>query len=179
MATISKTPADTWKAIIRKNCWLVTIKTFRIKRDAEDWAPRTEDEMMRSAFIQRFPAELMTLEDAMRRYLSKVLPTKRPATQKSEVKRANVLIKHLGCYLLSALTPEIIARFRDKRLASDVNSKGICKPRSNNTVRLELALLGYLSTIALKEWHIGLTFNPVQSIRRPSPGAGRKAQPSP
>jgi integrase len=46
-------------------------------------------------------------------------------------------------------------------------------PRANNTVRLELALLGHLFTIAIKEWGIGLVVNPVMSIRRPAPGPGR------
>lgn len=40
-------------------------------------------------------------------------------------------------------------------------------------MRLELALLGHLFTVAVKEWGIGLTYNPVLNIRRPSPGAGR------
>ena len=34
MATITKTPSNTWKAIIRKRGWPSTIKTFRTKRDA-------------------------------------------------------------------------------------------------------------------------------------------------
>lgn len=116
MATITKTPAGSWKAIVRKSSWPVIIKTFRIKRDAEDWARRIEDEMMRGAYIQRSPAKRMTLKAAMRRYLSKVTPTKRPATQEGELKCAEVLIQHLGRYSLTALTPEIIARFRDQRL---------------------------------------------------------------
>jgi hypothetical protein len=47
MATIVKTPSGTWKAVIRKIGWPTTAKTFRTKRDAEDWARRTEDEMVR------------------------------------------------------------------------------------------------------------------------------------
>jgi hypothetical protein len=38
---------------------------------------------------------------------------------------------------------------------------------------LELALLGHLFTIAIKERGIGLMVNPVLNIRRPSPGPGR------
>jgi hypothetical protein len=38
MAAIVKTPSRTWKAVIRKNGWPTTAKTFRTKRDAEDWA---------------------------------------------------------------------------------------------------------------------------------------------
>jgi methyl-accepting chemotaxis protein len=45
VATITKTPSNTWKAVVRKRGWPVTIKTFRSKRDAADWARSTEDEM--------------------------------------------------------------------------------------------------------------------------------------
>lgn len=40
-------------------------------------------------------------------------------------------------------------------------------------------MLGYLFNIAIKEWGIGLTHNPVQSIRRsaPSPGRDRRLNP--
>ena len=51
MATISKTPSATWKAVIRKRGW-PNIKTFRTKRDAEAWAHRTEDEMVRGVYIR-------------------------------------------------------------------------------------------------------------------------------
>lgn len=65
MATIVKTPSGTWKALIRKTGWPTTAKTFRTKRDAEDWARRTEDEMVRGMYIQRGPSERMTIADAL------------------------------------------------------------------------------------------------------------------
>ena len=61
MATLVKTPAGTWKAVIRKRGWPVVFKTFRIKRDAQDWSRRTEDEMVRGVFIDRADAQRMTL----------------------------------------------------------------------------------------------------------------------
>ncbi|HBO8055218.1 TPA: hypothetical protein L5W23_001174 [Pseudomonas aeruginosa] len=57
MATIVKTPAGTWKAVVRKTGWPTNTKTFRTKRDAEDWARRTEDEMVRGVYIQRSGSE--------------------------------------------------------------------------------------------------------------------------
>lgn len=74
MATIVKTPSGTWKAVIRKSSWPTTAKTFRTKRDAEDWARRTEDEMVHGIHIQRAPAERMTVQAALQRYLSEVTP---------------------------------------------------------------------------------------------------------
>ncbi len=121
MATLVKTPAGSWKAVIRKTGWPMSIKTFRIKRDAEDCARRTEDEMVRGAYIRRSGSERTTIDAALRRYLAEVTPGKRPVTQVSEVRRADVLIKLLGRYSLAALTPEIVARFRDERLAGDID----------------------------------------------------------
>jgi integrase len=135
--------------------------------------------MVRGVFIQRSNAERMTVEAALKRYLKEVTPTKRPSTQHTERRRAPILIAHLGRYSLAALTPEVIAQYRDERLAGDVDPDGKRHPRSNNTVRIELALLGHLFTVALKEWGLGLTYNPVQSIRRPAPGAGRDRRLSP
>jgi len=42
VATITKTPSNTWKAIIRKRGWPTTIKTFRTQRDAEDWVRKVD-----------------------------------------------------------------------------------------------------------------------------------------
>lgn len=178
MATIVKTPSGTWKAVIRKTGWPTTAKTFRLKRDAEDWARRSEDEMVRGVHIQRSPAERMTVSHALDRYLKEVTNTKRPTTQVSERRRAEVLRSELGAYSLATLTPEVIAQFRDKRLAGDPSKTGIRIPRANNTVRLELALLGHLFTVAIKEWGLGLPYNPVLSIRLLGPAASGDSRPT-
>ena len=169
MATLVKTPSGTWKALIRKTGWPTVAKTFRTKRDAEDWSRRTEDEMVRGVYIQRSGSERMTLEAALSRYLSDITPTKKPTTQRGEINKAKKLIEHLGKYSLAALSAEIIAGYRDKRLSEPGRGGNI----SNNTVRLELALLSHLYTVAIQEWGLGLSFNPVLNIRKPSPGEGR------
>ena len=177
MATITKTPSRTWKAVIRKSGWPTTIKTFRTKRDAEDWARRTEDEMVRGVYIQRASSERLTVEAALKRYLAEISPTKRPTSAASEARHLKPLIQHLGKYSLTALSSEIIAQYRDDRLAGldrkDARGQPDPRPRSPNTVRLDLALLGHMFNIAIKEWGIGLTYNPVQNIRRPAPSPGR------
>jgi hypothetical protein len=72
VASIIKTPSGKWKAIIRKAGWPLTVKTFRTQRDAGDWARRTDDEMVRGAFIKRASGDRMTVAVAMQRYLSDV-----------------------------------------------------------------------------------------------------------
>jgi integrase len=128
--------------------------------------------------IQRAPSERTTLEAAMKRYLSEVTPTKRPTTQNNERKRSTPLVAFFGKYSLAAI--KLIAEYRDKRLAGEDRMKdGKPQPRAANTVRLELALLGHLFTIAVKEWGLGLPFNPVLNIRRPPPGPGRNRRLTP
>ena len=85
MATIVKNPKNGhYKAVIRKSGWPTASKTFRLKRDAEDWARRVEDEMVRGVYIERSSSERLTLEKALNRYLLEVSPTKAPKTAKSE-----------------------------------------------------------------------------------------------
>ncbi|GAB3461594.1 hypothetical protein GCM10027321_22430 [Massilia terrae] len=164
MATIVLTPSGTYKALVRMRGWPTTSKTFRLKRDAVDWARRTEDEMVRGVYISRTGSERMTLQEALQRYLAEVTPTKKPTTQRSEKITAQHLIGYLGKYSMAALSSELVASYRDHRLAAG---------KSNNTVRIELAMLSNLFTIAIQEWGLGLTHNPVAAIRKPSPGQGR------
>lgn len=180
MATIAQTTSGKWKAIIRKTGWPTIIKTFRLKRDADDWARRTEDEMVRGVFIQRTSAERMTFADALKRYLAEITPRKKASTQISERRRAVILDRHFGKYSLAAINAELIAEFRDKRLTGDINPKtGLVKPRSVCTVLGDLALISHLFTVAIKEWRLGVAYNPVLAIVKPSPTPGRNRRLSP
>jgi len=167
MATIVKTESGTWKALVRKTGWPTTSKTFRTKRDAEDWSRRTEDEMVRGLFIKRTPSEKMSIKEAFERYEREVMPTKSEATQEREKSRLKLLKQEFGKYSLAALTSDIVGKYRDARLSYG---------KANNTVRLELALLGHLYSTAIKEWHIALPTNPVAQIKKPSPGKGRNTR---
>lgn len=69
-----------------------------------------------------------------------------------------------GKYSLAAINADLVAKYRDQRLAQEMSA---------NIVRLDLALLSHLFTIAIKEWRIGLLQNPVSNIRKPSVGQGR------
>ncbi len=164
MATLTKTSAGNWKAIIRRKGWPIQSKTFRTKRDSQDWARRIEDEMIRGVYIHRITSEKTLLSFALDRYINEVSTTKKESTHIHEIATAQTLISYLGKFNLAGITPEIVSNYRDKRLAEGL---------SNNSVRLELALLSHLFTIAIKEWGMGLTYNPVSSIRKPSPGKGR------
>jgi hypothetical protein len=120
--------------------WPTVSKTFRLKHDAIDWARRTDDEMVRGVYISRSGSERMTLQNALQRYLEEVTPTKKPTTQRSEKITAQHLTRFLGKYSMAALSSELVASYRDHRIGAG---------KSNNTVRLELALLSNLFKIAI------------------------------
>lgn len=98
MAPLTKTAAGRWKAVIRRQGWPTSSKTWRTKRDAEDWARRTEDEMARGIHQNRAPAERTTLSGAIDRYLSDVPPPRKKALRKPNEPRQE------SCMLLLANT---------------------------------------------------------------------------
>ena len=161
MASIVQTASGNWKAVVRRKNWPTKAKTFRTKKDCVDWARRTEDEIVRGLYIDRTPAERMTVSEALERYEAEITPTKKASTQISDLQRSKRLIKAFGQYSLAAITSTLVASYRDKRLKSG---------KSNNTVRLELALLSHLFTTAIQEWGIGLTINPVLNVKKTQSG---------
>lgn len=175
MATIIQTPSGTWKAIVRRRGWPTAIKTKRTKREAEKWALQVEHEMMAGTYVDRAPSERLTVAEALDQYLREVTPDKAPSTQVSERRRATILKKHLGQYSLAALRPPVIAQYRDARKAGEITAGINPKPgaRAGNTVRLELALLGHLYEVAIREWGIGFIQNPVRYVRKPKIGEHR------
>ena len=58
---------------------------------------------------------------------------------------------------------DLIAGWRDKRLTEV----------SPATVLRELQLLGHIFTVAIREWVLGLHYNPVSLIRKPAPNKSR------
>lgn len=64
----------------------------------------------------------------------------------------------------ASLSSNVIGKYRDDRL-----SEG----KSKSTVRLELAMLGHLYNVAIREWQVGVLANPVQNIKKPAPDRGR------
>jgi len=79
MATITKTPSNTWKAVIRKRGWPTMVNAFRTKRQTQDWACRPEDEMVRGAYIDPALSERTALNSAMKRFLAELSRLLRPA----------------------------------------------------------------------------------------------------
>ncbi len=120
--------------------------------------------MVRGVYIDRAESDRLLLKQALERYLREVSATKKPSTHSAERHKAKALKAELGDYSLAAITPDLVAQYRDKRLEAG---------KSASTARLEPSLLSHLFTIAIKEWRVGLVYNPVANIRKPAPPQGR------
>jgi len=72
--------------------------------------------MVRGLYIRRQSAERLTKAKGLERYASEVTPTKQH-TQLGERSHIAALKDFFGAYSMSAVSPDLMAKFRDKRLA--------------------------------------------------------------
>lgn len=162
MATIRKRTSGSWEVSVRKKGHSQVYKSFKTKAAAERWAREVETEIERGSFISTHSADTTIFHDVINRYLAEVLPTKK--SQHQVISQANGIKKELGQYSISALSPPILAHYRDKRL----------RMVTGQTVRKDLLLIRRMLTHAQKEWEIYLPRgNPVSSITVPTQPKGR------
>ena len=151
-----------WEASIEKKGFPRISRTFDTNGEAETWAATVESEIGRGVFVSRKEAENTTLADALDRYEREVSSEKKgKRREKSRIDRWR--IHPVGKRPLAQIQGKDIAAYRDARL----------KEVAPNTVRLELALLSHLFTIAVKEWGMAGLVNPVMQIRKPKLPRGR------
>ena len=152
-----------YQAQVRKKGYPYQIKTFDRKLDAQNWARKIEHEMDSGQWKDTKDAAQTTMNEAIDRYLKNVTIRKRDNTQHSEKLSARYLKQELGKYSFLQVTPEKVSIYRDTRL----------KSVSANSVRIELALLSCIFTIAQKEWAFNGLDNPVKKVSKPKLPEGR------
>lgn len=132
-------------------------KTFNTKIEAETWAKTLESEMLRGVFVSRAEAERTTLGEALDRYAREVTKHKKGAAQ--ELIRIAAWKRHpLAQRYLATIRSIDFAGYRDSRMANGM---------APATIRLELAIISNLFTVARKEWGMESLGNPVADIRKP------------
>ena len=160
MATFRKR-SGAWQALIKRKGFGQIARTFDTKADAEVWARQLEAEMDRGVFVSRKEAENTTLSEALDRYEREITVKKKGFQEKALIKKWK---SHpLAIRSLPSIQGKDIATYRDDRL----------KTVSPNTVRLELAVISHLYTVAVKEWGMAGLVNPVSQIRKPKLPQGR------
>ena len=162
MATFKKR-GKYWQAQVRRVGHDHQSRSFDSKGDAEAWARQVENEIDRGIFFDRREAERTTLADAFERYRKEVVPLKLHKSQENQ--RINRwLDSPLAKRMLANLRGADFAKHRDERRAAG---------RAENTIRLELAIVGHLFEMARKEWGMEYLQNPLNNIRKPSGSKSR------
>ncbi|WP_342653543.1 site-specific integrase [Pseudomonas sp. F3-2] len=156
-----------WRAEVAK-LGVRDSQTFDTKAAAVAWATAREAEILAQNGKSR-TTQSMTLSEALRRYKRDVSPAK--AGERWEVLRLDRFDRELewAGELMSRITSEQVAQWRDSRLAKVQSS----------TVRREMTLLSSVFEIARTEWKTCLV-NPVRDAKRPSnmPHRERRVAPS-
>lgn len=160
---------ESWRAQIRRKGYPTLSATFDTKADAQRWAAEIEGDMSRSRFVDVREAEQTSMAEGLRRYLREVSDHKKGAKQ--EALRIKRWIAHpVSAKSMAAVKSSDMAEYRDERIKAGA---------SPATVRLDLAIISHLYTIASKEWGIeGLT-NPCKNLRMPKGSKERDRRPTP
>lgn len=144
-------------------------ETFARKTDAIRWGKITESAIHEGRHFKTVEAKKHTLADLIDRYVATVLPTK-PKSVRQQLPQLLWWKKQFGPYLLSAVTPPLIAEGKDRLLAEKTHQG---KLRTGSTATRYLAALSHAFAIAVKEWH-WVDDNPVLKVSKPKAPKGRE-----
>ena len=162
MASIIKRGPRQYQSTVRRRGHPTQSRTFENKAAAETWARDIEATMDRGHFRDPRSIKGVTLAQALSQYEDKVSTHKRGHAQ--ERYRIQAILKHpMAHRSLGDMRSCDFADYRDERL----------QQVGPNTVRLELALLSHLYTIAIKEWSWPLE-HALRNVRKPKTPPGRE-----
>lgn len=156
-----------WQVQIIKKGFPRQYRTFNSKTAAVRWALDIESEMAEGVFVSRAEAERTTLGEAPGRYLAEITPRKKASTIARERNRIRVL-------RADPLAERVLAGIRGADVADFVRDRE-AEGLGANAIRLDLALLSHVFTVAGSVWGMESLGNPVQRIRghRPKIPQGR------
>lgn len=156
MATFTKR-GDYWRAQIRRTGHPTQDQSFDTKDQCVRWARDIESRMDRGLFCDNREAEQTTLHEALDRYYREIGSLKAHPAQ--ELQRVKQWQRHpLAKRYLATLRGSDFAKYRDQRRAVG---------KAENTIRLELTIIGHLFVIGRKEWGMEALINPIANIRKP------------
>ena len=167
MATVRQLESGGYQAVVRRKGVPAQYKSFEKKAEAVEWATLVERDIRRGSYLLSLNAERTSFAEVADRFAVEfALQHYRVRADNKEAWRFQ--LKHLrnalGDYALTAITPQLVAKFRDTRL----------KVVSGTTVRKEINLLSKVLTVATHEFGIILlNGNPVANVRKPSESRGR------
>jgi integrase len=139
-------------------------RTFNTKGEARQWANEQESLIYAKRYRDPRLAEMVTIGDALQKYIEKVSSRKAASTHDREKHSRRHLVRILGeDTSLAAITTSVVSQYQDIRIDEEASS---------SSIRQELCLLSRLFEKARKEWEIPVQ-NPVDDVERVPPGHGR------
>ena len=153
MATYRKRNGK-WQAIVRHKEIGTRAGSFHTKQAAIKWAT-DEERMITEGELGVMKPSKVTLGQLLQRYVADVLPPKRGAV--TEGQRLQRLVRDpVSGLRASQLTSQAIAAFRDRRLLD-----------GRRTCHYDLILIRHCLKIAMNEWGLMLSANPVDRVKMP------------
>ena len=160
MATLRKR-GNKWQAIVRHKSIGTTAKSFSSKSAALKWSVVQEQAIESGAFGRLSPSEV-TLGELLDRYLDEITPSKRGAdVERRRLKR--LIGDDISRYQLDRLSSQAIAKFRDRRLLD-----------GRRTCQYDLILIRHCIKLAINEWGLMLSSNPVDKVKLPPSSRSRE-----
>ncbi len=147
-----------WQVRVRKRGHPPRTRTFSLKAHAEAWALQVERERESGATASSVEAENTTLGEALERYQCEVLPRKQRPAEAGFLHRWRQR-PLAACHLTHVRGKDIADYIRDRE------ADGV----GPNTLRLELALLSHLFTVARSAWGMESLQNPVALVKSARP----------
>ena len=163
MATIIRRGDRQWQVRVRRKS-IRAGATFETKARATAWARQVEADIDAGRFLLgRLEAERTTLHDALDRYLSEIVPSKKGVLQNTGIVRA---------WQRSPVAQTTLASIRSSELAGwrDLQLQRV----GPQTVLHHLNLLSHLFRIAAADWGFETLANPVARIKKPAIPNGRE-----
>ena len=151
-----------YQALVRLTGHPTITKTFTLKADAERWARVTEIKIENGDLGVVAKPTNETLGEVLDKYLHQITPQKK-SSEIETIRIKRLMREPIASVQICRLTPQHIAKFRDERL----------RHVSGTTALKDLSLLSHAITIAIREWGLPLSVNPVKQIAKPKQNAPR------
>ena len=167
MATIERRTSHgqtVYYAKVRRKGFAPQSATFYKLRDAKQWVQTIEAAIFEGRYFPSAEAKRHTLADLIDRYITDILPQKRPSTVLDQIRQLRWWKAQLGHSLLADITPSLVAGHRDRLLRD--------RQCANSTVNRYLAVLSHAFTMAVREWQ-WCEDNPVRKVSKPKEPRGR------
>jgi integrase len=163
MANIRKR-SNAWQVRIQRNSYPDISKTFKTHAEAVAWARKIESELDAGINTQQVKVNnTVLLKELLERYKNEVTIHKKHSSV--EAYRVNFWLRHPIANLpITDIKSSDIAKWREERVKLG---------RSPNTLRLELAVLSNLFTVAINEWGFEELSNPTTKVKLPKLPSGR------